>query len=79
MKLDECHHALQSVRAAPEKPPRSRGDITPAIGSNYRNARIEATVSFPIDGMRQAPISPVDGKPMKRANRDAVQKLIEAA
>jgi len=36
---------------------------------------IEATV-FPIDGMRQAPISPVDGKPMKRAGRDAILKLL---
>lgn len=36
---------------------------------------IEATV-FPIDGMRQAPISPVDGKPMKRADRDAILRLL---
>ena len=28
---------------------------------------IEATV-FPTDGIRQAPVSPVDGKPMRRAN-----------
>jgi len=37
---------------------------------------IEATV-FPVDGMRQAPISPVDGKPMKRADKNAVQLLLE--
>ena len=36
---------------------------------------IEATV-FPVDGMRQAPISPVDGKPMRRANRLAVLSLL---
>ena len=36
---------------------------------------VEATV-FPVDGMRQAPISPVDGKPMKRADRDAILKLL---
>jgi len=36
---------------------------------------VEATV-FPIDGMRQAPISPVDGKPMKRANQSAVENLL---
>jgi hypothetical protein len=36
---------------------------------------IEATV-FPVNGMRQAPISPVDGKPMKRADRSAVERLL---
>jgi hypothetical protein len=39
------------------------------------HAAIQATV-FPVDGIRQAPISPVDGKPMKRANRKAVGNLI---
>lgn len=37
---------------------------------------VEATV-FPIDGLRQAPISPVDGRPMKRADQSAVQKLLD--
>ena len=36
---------------------------------------VEATV-FPIDGMRQAPISPVDGRPMRRADIDTVQELL---
>jgi len=36
---------------------------------------IEATV-FPIDGVRQAPISPVDGKPMRRADVNAILKLL---
>jgi hypothetical protein len=36
---------------------------------------VEATV-FPIDGIRQAPISPIDGKPMKRANEKAVKALL---
>ena len=40
------------------------------------DSRIEATV-FPVDGMRQAPISPVDGKPMRRADRNAIIKLID--
>ena len=39
------------------------------------DAPVEATV-FPIDGMRQAPISPVDGKPMRRADQLAVEKLL---
>lgn len=41
----------------------------------FDNTRIEATV-FPVDGIRQAPISPIDGKPMKRADRKAVQALL---
>jgi hypothetical protein len=36
---------------------------------------VEATV-FPIDGVRQAPISPVDGKPMRRADKKAVMELL---
>ncbi len=36
---------------------------------------IDATV-FPVDGIRQAPYSPVDGKPMKRADLREVQELI---
>ena len=39
------------------------------------HADVQATV-FPVDGIRQAPISPVDGKPMKRANRRAVEALL---
>ena len=43
---------------------------------DHEDACIEATV-FPIDGIRQAPISPVDGRPMKRADRKAVKALLE--
>ncbi len=39
---------------------------------------IEATV-FPIDGIRQAPISPIDRKPIKRADVKAVSALLAAA
>lgn len=38
-------------------------------------SNVEATV-FPIDGVRQAPISPVDGKPMRRADKDAILELL---
>ncbi len=36
---------------------------------------VEATV-FPVDGIRQAPISPIDGKPMKRADEKGVRALL---
>lgn len=38
---------------------------------------IEATV-FPTDGIRQAPVSPVDGKPMKRAGLDELEALLKS-
>ena len=40
------------------------------------DTRVEATV-FPIDGVRQAPISPVDGKPMRRVDRNALLALLQ--
>ncbi len=36
---------------------------------------IELTV-FPLDGPRQPPLSPVDGKPMKRLNRHQLEALL---
>ena len=42
---------------------------------DFEGERVEATV-FPVDGIRQSPISPIDGKPMKRADRKAVAALI---
>jgi hypothetical protein len=43
---------------------------------HHGEATVQATV-FPIDGIRQAPLSPVDGKPMQRADSRAVQQLIQ--
>jgi len=43
---------------------------------HYNHSAIQATV-FPVDGIRQAPMSPVDGKPMKRVDSAAVQQLLE--
>jgi len=58
---------------------KSRRDCAETF-SGYRfmhdNSSIEATV-FPVDGMRQAPISPVNGKPMLRADRNAVLELLK--
>ncbi len=39
---------------------------------------VEVTV-FPVDGIRQSPTSPVDGKPMRRADRDEVAALLDEA
>ena len=43
---------------------------------NHGNNAIQVTV-FPVDGIRQAPMSPVDGKPMRRVDSDGVQALLE--
>ena len=42
----------------------------------FSSSAIEATV-FPVDGVRQAPISPIDGRPMRRADAQAVRELLE--
>jgi hypothetical protein len=47
----------------------------PAVRFMIDDQPIDATV-FPADGIRQAPVSPVDGKPMRRANLGEVQALI---
>ena len=48
----------------------------PGLRFAVDNRRVEATV-FPVDGIRQAPVSPVDGKPMRRANADELASLID--
>ena len=42
----------------------------------HETAHVQATV-FPVDGIRQAPLSPVDGRPMQRADAARVRDLIE--
>lgn len=43
---------------------------------DHAGAAIEATV-FPVDGIRQAPVSPIDRRPMQRADIVAVRALLE--
>jgi len=56
---------------------RDRSETFAAFRFACNDAAIEATV-FPIDGMRQAPISPVNGRPMQRADRNAVLGLLRS-
>ncbi|HEX4376359.1 MAG TPA: hypothetical protein VHZ99_04310 [Steroidobacteraceae bacterium] len=49
----------------------------PGLRFAVDNRRVEATV-FPEDGIRQAPVSPVDGKPMRRASADELATLIDS-
>jgi len=49
----------------------------PGVRFELDDQSIDVTV-FPTDGIRQAPVSPVDGRPMKRASRVEVAALLEA-
>ena len=49
----------------------------PAIQFTVFDFPVDATV-FPRDGIRQAPLSPTDGRPMRRASLNEVRALIEA-
>ncbi len=49
----------------------------PSLRFHAEEWLVDATV-FPVDGIRQAPYSPVDGKPMRRADAREVSELIEA-
>ncbi|MGH8141870.1 MAG: hypothetical protein ACREU2_05040 [Steroidobacteraceae bacterium] len=48
----------------------------PGLRFEVANRCIDATV-FPCDGIRQAPVSPVDGKPMRRADAGQLEALLE--
>jgi hypothetical protein len=55
---------------------RGQVEVFAGFEFNHQNEVMQATV-FPIDGIRQAPLSPIDAKPMKRADKNAVQELLK--
>jgi hypothetical protein len=59
------------VRMSPE-----RVIAYPGLRFQLEDQPIEVTV-FPMDGIRQAPVSPVDGRPMRRASAPEVAALLE--
>jgi len=50
--------------------------LIPTVRFEIGEETVEAFV-FPRDGIRQAPVSPVDGKPMRRADRRELMELLE--
>lgn len=48
----------------------------PAFKFQSGGRTVDATV-FPVDGIRQSPYSPVDGRPMRRADAREVLELVE--
>jgi hypothetical protein len=61
------------LRLAPE-----RVAAYPSVRFEQDEHLIDATV-FPVDGIRQAPVSPVDGRPMRRADLQELEQLLNAA
>ena len=70
--LGLAHEATERrVRMSPE-----RVLAYPGVRFEVDDQPIEAPV-FPCDGIRQAPVSPVDGRPMRRAGALEVQALLD--
>ena len=55
---------------------RGQVEMYPGFEFSHRNETIQATI-FPVDGIRQAPMSPIDGKPMRRIDSDSLQSLLD--
>ena len=75
IRLQECRVQYRPFERR-LKSRRDRAEMFAAFRFTQDESAIEATV-FPIDGVRQAPISPVDGKPMRRADRNAILSLLK--
>jgi hypothetical protein len=77
-------------RAAPDGERHSSQDGRAALAVRAEPARCVSVVHFvagdrpidavvfPIDGIRQSPASPVDGRPMKRADTAEIEAMLEA-
>ena len=75
MKLDEQQMSYKAYERR-LKSRRDQAETFAGFRFLHDESSIEATV-FPVDGMRQAPISPVDGRPMKRADHSVVRMLLD--
>lgn len=60
------------MRLSPE-----RQLLIPSVRFDMDDESVEAFV-FPRDGIRQAPVSPVDGKPMRRVGTAELERLVES-
>jgi hypothetical protein len=50
----------------------------PGVQFDIDDQTVDATV-FPLDGIRQSPVSPVDGKPMRRIDVEELEVLLESS
>jgi hypothetical protein len=58
--------------------PDDEGADHPALQFTLDGEDVEAVI-FPVDGVRQAPLGPVDGRPLRRANLAEVEQLLNGA
>jgi hypothetical protein len=54
---------------------RGQTDTFAGYEFHHDSGKVQATI-FPVDGIRQAPLSPIDGKPMDRADAQRVKNLV---
>ncbi|HEX7718744.1 MAG TPA: hypothetical protein VF389_02960 [Woeseiaceae bacterium] len=74
----DTHHVPYRLFETRLKSRRNRSESYAGLRFKREDSTVEATV-FPIDGVRQAPISPIDGKPMQRADARALRSLLDGA
>ena len=77
MQLMDNHYDYEVFERRMRMSP-SREVMVPTVRFEMGAEMVEAFV-FPRDGVRQAPASPVDGKPMRRANQREVRELVVAS
>ncbi|MEO7774852.1 MAG: hypothetical protein ABIT36_06335 [Steroidobacteraceae bacterium] len=68
-------HAEHEVIHRKVKMTAERQLILPGLRFEVDEESVEVVI-FPRDGIRQAPVSPVDGRPMRRADSDEVRALL---
>jgi hypothetical protein len=56
----------------------ARTESLPCVCFSVEDQPVEAVI-FPVDGIRQSPLSPVDGRPMRRADTSEVRALVETS
>ncbi len=77
LRLDENRVSYRLYERRLKSRP-GRAETFAGLRFMHEEAPIEATV-FPLNGVRQAPISPIDGRPMRRADARQVRDLLDDA
>ena len=78
LELLERHIDHETTQARVRYEREQQPTIMPAVAFLAGNYDVTATV-FPLDGQRQAPLSPVDGRPARRLSMAALEALLPVA
>ena len=76
MRLEECGIAYRNCQRR-YRYDRRCTSLIPGFRFTYRGERIDALV-FPEKGLRQAPMSPIDQRPVRRAHAGKILKLLSS-